>query len=212
MNKIDFLKENKNRLFENYLKSNYRAEPRIVIFMAGASGAGKTEYCKSRILNDSSLLHLDTDEIRDFFAPIGYNGTNASEFQQVASKSIDLLFKEAISRELNVILDTNFSKINLANINIQKALKHQYIVEIVYILQKIEQCLEFAKAREITTKRVVPKDIIVKSLRNSFDTVLQVKEIFGDRINLILIDRIEDKIYEDIDTYLFFEKARKEIL
>ena len=180
--------------------------------MAGASGAGKTEYCKSRISNDSSLLHLDTDEIRDFFAPIGYNGTNASEFQQVASKSIDLLFKEAISRELNVILDTNFSKINLANINIQKALKHQYIVEIVYILQKIEQCLEFAKAREITTKRVVPKDIIVKSLRNSFDTVLQVKEIFGDRINLILIDRIEDKIYEDIDTYLFFEKARKEIL
>jgi len=96
-------------------------------------------------------------------------------------------------------------------INIQKALKHRYIIEIVYILQELEKCYEFAKAREKITNRVVHKEIIKSRFINSFDTVLKIKEIFP-QINLVLIDRIHKKTFEDIDSKRFFEIVSKEIL
>jgi len=204
LDKIKFLKENKEKLFETYVKKAKAVEHKIVIFTAGASGAGKTEYSKSRIKKEPYLLHLDTDEIREFFKPIGYNGTNASEYQKAASKGMDFLYKKAINKGFSVILDSNFSAFNIAQINIQKALKHKYIVEIVYILQDLDKCYEFAKAREKVTKRVVPKEVIENSLRNSFDTVLKIKEIFKDKINLVLIDRINKKTIENIETKDFF--------
>ena len=212
MDKIKFLKENKEKLFETYFKKAKAVEPKIVIFTAGASGAGKTEYSKSRIKKEPYLLHLDTDEIREFFKPIGYNGTNASEYQKAASKGMDFLYKKAIDKGFSVILDSNFSAFNIAQINIQKALKHKYIVEIVYILQDLDKCYEFAKAREKVTKRVVPKEVIENSLRNSFDTVLKIKEIFRNEVNLILIDRINKRTIENIETKDFFEIVAKEIL
>ena len=212
MDKIKFLKENKEKLFETYFKKAKAVEPKIVIFTAGASGAGKTEYSKSRIKKEPYLLHLDTDEIREFFRPIGYNGTNASEYQKAASKGMDFLYKKAINKGFSVILDSNFSAFNIAQINIQKALKHKYIVEIVYILQDLDKCYEFAKAREKVTKRVVPKEVIENSLRNSFDTVLKIKEIFRNEVNLILIDRINKRTIENIETKDFFEIVSKEIL
>jgi UDP-N-acetylglucosamine kinase len=212
LNKIKFLKRNKNKLYEIYFSKIKPVEPKIVIFTAGASGAGKTEYAKSRIKKESYLLHLDTDEIREFFRPVGYNGYNSSEYQQVASKGMDILYKKAINKGFSVILDSNFASFNIAKINIEKALNHKYIIEIVYILQDLEKCYEFAKARENITNRVVPKDIIKKSFINSFDTVLKIKEIFTNEINLILIDRINRRTIEDIQVKEFFEIVSKEIL
>ena len=212
MEKIKFLKENKKKLFEIYLKNLKPVEPKIVIFTAGSSGAGKTEYAKSRVKKEPYLLHLDTDEIRNFFEPLGYNGTNAEEYQQAASKGIDFLYKKAIDNGVNVLLDSNFSSFGIAEVNVHKALKHKYIVEIVYILQDLQKCYEFAKAREDVTKRVVPKKVIKKSLRNSFDTVLKIKRIFQDKINLVLIDRINKRTIENIEVERFFEIVGKEII
>ena len=211
MKKIKFLKENKDKLFKTYFNNIEIVKPKIVIFTAGASGAGKTEYAKSRIKKEPYLLHLDTDEVREFFRPIGYNGKNSAEYQQVASKGVDILYKQAINKNFSLILDSNFASFNIAKINIQKALKHRYIIEIVYILQELEKCYEFAKAREKITNRVVHKEIIKSRFINSFDTVLKIKEIFP-QINLVLIDRIHKKTFEDIDSKRFFEIVSKEIL
>jgi len=210
--KIKFLKDNKNKFFKTYFDTIQVVEPKIVIFTAGASGAGKTEYSKSRIQIEPYLLHLDTDEIRDFFKPIGYNGNNANEYQQVASRGMDMLYKKAIDKEFSVILDSNFASFNIAKINIKKALKHKYVIEIVYILQNLEKCYLFAKVREKITNRSVPKHVIKKSLQNSFDTVLKIKEIFKNKVNLTLIDRINKKTIENIETKEFFEIVSKEIL
>ena len=137
MKKIKFLKENRDKLFKIYLSDIKVIEPKIVIFTAGASGAGKTEYAKSRIKKEPYLLHLDTDEIREFFREIGYNGNNSGEYQQVASKGMDILYKKAIDKNFSLILDSNFASFNIAKINIQKALKHKYIIEIVASLYAI---------------------------------------------------------------------------
>jgi len=206
-----YIKENKQKFLKNYLKGSV-VKPKIVVFTAGASGAGKTEYAIKRKEIEPYLIHIDTDEIRDFFKPIGYNGANASLFQKASSKGVDILYKDAINRGYSVILDTNFSNFNIANINIQKALKHRYIVKIIYILQDLNKCYEFAKAREGVTKRAVPKEVVKKSFVKSFETVLQIKEIYQDRVNLTLIDRINKNTIEDIANREFFKVVSKELL
>jgi len=79
-------------------------------------------------------------------------------------------------------------------------------------LQNLDRCYEFAKAREKVTNRVVPEDVISRSFINSFDTVLKIKEIFKNEVNLILIDRINKKTIENIEAKEFFEIVSKEIL
>jgi len=201
-----YLKQYKKDFIDNCFKNKKINNPKIAIFTAGASGAGKTEYAISRKEKENYLIHIDTDNIRNFFIPIGYNGNNADLFQKASSKGVDILFKEAINKKYSVILDTNFSNFNIASINLTKALKHQYIIEIVYILQDLDKCFEFAKAREGITKRVVPKEVIEKSFINSINTTLQIKEIFGDTIILNVIDRVNNRLHQDISANDFFEK------
>jgi predicted kinase len=208
---LKYLKDNKENFIANYLKNAKIINSKIAIFTAGASGAGKTEYAISRKEKEPYLIHIDTDEIRNFFIPIGYNGNNANLFQQASSKGVDILYKEAINKGYSVILDTNFSNLNIASINLTKSLKHQYIIEIVYILQDLDKCLEFAKVREKVTKRVVPKEVIENSFINSINTVIQIKEFFKDRIILNLIDRIDNKFYENITANEFFEKIPNDL-
>lgn len=40
------------------------------------SGVGKTEFSIFLKENNQNLLHIDTDEIREFFRPVGYDGQN----------------------------------------------------------------------------------------------------------------------------------------
>jgi len=209
---LKYLKENKQKLFNLYFDDKFIHNPKIAIFTAGASGAGKTEYAISRIEKEDFLLHIDTDKIREFFAPIGYNGQNADEFQRVASKAVDFLYKESINRGYSIILDTNFANINIATININKALKNNYLIEVVYIYQEIEKCIDFAKKRENITKRKVPKDKIIYTFTNSMITTLKIKQLFKDDILLNLIDRKNNRIREDIKDYEFLKFIQKELL
>ena len=209
---LKYLKENKQKLFNLYFDDKFIHNPKIAIFTAGASGAGKTEYAISRIEKEDFLLHIDTDKIREFFTPIGYNGKNADEFQRISSKAVDLLYKESINRGYSIILDTNFANINIATININKALKNGYLIEIVYIYQEIDKCIDFAKKRENITKRKVPKDKIIYTFKNSMITTLSIKELFKDNILLTFIDRKNNYVYDNISSDNFFELVKKDLL
>ena len=44
------------------------------------SGVGKTEFGQFLKENNTNLLHIDTDNIRDFFRDVGYNGQNSYSF------------------------------------------------------------------------------------------------------------------------------------
>ena len=68
----------------------------------------------------SYLLHIDTDEIREFFKPIGYNGENSDIFQKPASKGFSKLFDFAIKKSFSIILDSNLSSISKASENIDR--------------------------------------------------------------------------------------------
>ncbi len=217
MNKIEkealnYLKDNKKEFLEKYLNGYEVQEIKTAIFTAGASGAGKTEYAISRKEKEPFLLHMDIDDIRDFFSSIGYNGSNSSDYQRPASKGVNWLFDRAAKKGYSFILDSNFAEATIAQSNIQRLLDKGYVIEINYIFRNIQKSFEFAKKRESITKRKVPLEVVKSSFKNSFDTTLLIKSIFQDAIILNIFDRENDIIHEDIDEKQFYILLAGEIL
>jgi len=211
---IEYLKENKQQFLEQYL---FGIEPKneeykTAIFTAGASGAGKTEYAIDRKSKEPFLLHIDIDSVREFFTPVGYDGSNSSEFQKPSSKGVNWLFDRASKKGYSLIMDSNLAEPNIAQSNIERLLSKGYLIEINYIFRELGESYEFAKKREDKTKRKVPMSVVKSTFKNSFDTTLFIKQLFSESVILNLIDRKNDKIYEDIDADKFFELLRKEIL
>jgi predicted kinase len=209
---LEYLKENKKEFLNNYLDGFKTQNIKTAIFTAGASGAGKTEYAISRKEKEPFLLHMDIDEVRNFFSSVGYNGTNSSDYQRPSSKGVNWIFDRATKKGYSFILDSNFAESSIAQSNIQRLLDKEYVIEINYIFRNIEKSFEFAKKRESITKRKVPLEVVKSSFKNSFDTTLFIKSIFKETIILNLIDRENDIIHEDIDENQFFDFLKEEII
>ena len=209
---LEYLKKNKNDFLNKYLNGFEKQDIKIAIFTAGASGAGKTEYAISRKEKEPFLLHMDIDEVRNFFSSVGYNGTNSSDYQRPSSKGVNWIFDRATKKGYSFILDSNFAESSIAQSNIQRLLDKEYVIEINYIFRNIEKSFEFAKKRESITKRKVPLEVVKSSFKNSFDTTLFIKSIFKETIILNLIDRENDIIHEDIDENQFFDFLKEEII
>lgn len=97
---LKYLKENKRDFLNKYLDDFETQDIKTAIFTAGASGAGKTEYAISRKEKEPFLLHMDIDDVRNFFSPIGYDGSNSSDYQRPASKGVNWLFDRVTKKRL----------------------------------------------------------------------------------------------------------------
>jgi len=196
---IDYINSNKKYFIELYTKDIIPQTPKSAIFMAGMSGVGKTEFASFLQKQNRNLLHIDTDNIRDFFEPVGYNGTNSEIFQKPASKGYSKLFDHAMKKGLSVILDSNLSSVSKAVENIDRLLAKDYIIEIYYLYNDPQKCFEYAVKREVVTKRKVPYDVFVKSNVDSFYTIIELKKRYNTDIVLHFLDKRINKLYEDIN-------------
>jgi len=203
---IKYLKENKELLFHTYLDNFFPIDEKVAYFTAGPSGAGKTEFIQQFLEVESNLLHLDIDNVREFFIPVGYNGSNSDLFQKPASWGIQFLFDEAINnRELSLVVDSNLSHFQTAKENMIKLLKQNYKIEIFYVYNDLEKCFLYTKKRESVTNRMVPEDVFFSSVIKSRSTTLEIKEIFDVSIILNVIDKRNNSYYENISCDKFKE-------
>lgn len=202
---IEYLKAHKRDFIDSYIKNLKSQTTKIALFTAGCSGAGKTEYSSYRITNDQTLLHIDTDHVRSFFVPIGYNGANAEIFQHASSKGVDILVDASLKKQVSIILDTNFCNFEKQKSNIERCLNKDYEVTIVYILVELSQAYSQVLAREKVTQRHVPEKKIPETLIESIKTTSQIKAYFGSNITLKVIDRRYglEKEYNSIDEKKF---------
>ncbi len=160
---LSYLKEHKAQFFDYYLNNHFPLEQKIAFFTAGPSGAGKTEFAQKLLDLQKDLVHLDIDSIREFFRPLGYDGSNSHLYQMPAGRGMQYLFDEIVKkRGLSFVLDSNFSHLQTAKENMVKLLKNGYNIEIFYIYNYIEKCFLYTKEREIVTKRAVPEDVFFK--------------------------------------------------
>ena len=177
-----------------------------LILLQDASGAGKTEFIQQFLEVENNLVHLDIDNVRDFFIPIGYDGSNSDIFQKPASWGIQFLFDEIIkTRELSLVADSNLSHFQTAKENMVKLLKQDYKIEIFYVYNDLERCFLYTKKRESVTKRVVPEDVFFNSVIKSRNTTFEIKKLFDKNIILNIVDKRDNKYYENIDATQFLE-------
>jgi len=169
-NAINYINTNKKEFIKQFTLNIEVNEDKVAIFTAGMSGVGKTEFGQFLKENNTNLLHIDTDNIREFFKDVGYDGQNSHIFQKPASKGFSKLFDYAIKNSLSLILDSNLSNLNKAVENIERLLNKGYKIEIFYLYNDPNICYEYAIKREVITNRKVPYDIFTQSNINSYKT------------------------------------------
>jgi len=197
---IEYINKNKKQFIEKFTKKIIFQDEKLAVFTAGMSGVGKTEFGIFLKETNPNLLHIDTDSIRDFFEPVGYDGNNSNIFQKPASKGFSKLFDYAVKQQLSIILDSNLSNLNKAIENVKRLLDKDYKIEIFYLYNEPTICYEYAIKREVVTKRKVPYDIFVNSNINSYKTVIELKNIFKNDIILHYIDKKNNLNYENINS------------
>lgn len=172
------------------------------IFLAGAPGAGKTEFIESisALKEWQRFVVLDTDIYRSLFE--GYSGSNAHEFQQYASRVMDKLFSFCMNNGLRVIMDGTFAaKGSKIDENIAQCVRHKRLFSIVLIYQDATISYLYTKIREMKQIRHVPREEFIKKYFASIDNVFRIAQdcpLANIQIVIKKQDIDEPKIYDTI--------------
>ena len=159
----------------------------VAVFMAGSPGAGKTEASIELLAEfaDSNVVRIDPDELRGEFP--GYTGDNSWLFQPAVSILVDHLLDRVFKQKNSFLLDGTLSNLAVARRNIQRSLRHNRFVQILYVYQQPMQAWEFVKAREISEVRRIRGSDFVDQYFAARNVVNALKAEFGRKIKVDLL-------------------------
>jgi len=169
-----------------------REEGRVSVFMAGAPGAGKTEFSRCLIrdtfgLDTTLIVRIDPDEIR-MNIPTYIQG-KAELFNRATNKGVELLVDHCFDRKLDksFLLDGTLSSIEIARKNIDRALNRGRKVLIYFVYKDPIIAWDFTKKREKIEGRNIPKVSFVDQYFGSIETINLLKKEYGKQIQIDLV-------------------------
>lgn len=185
-------KKLKKKLAKEMVDHLPQEESAVSVFMAGSPGAGKTETARNMIKtfkkeSGVDLVHIENDELRKEFED--YDGINSPLFQRPATLLVEAIHDRALKRDVSFILDSTLSSLEKAKDNIQRSLKRNRYVLIIFVYQEPEQAWCLVKAREIVEGRRVPEEVFVNQFMESQRVVSELKKLFQDQIDIIFIEK-----------------------
>ena len=191
---IKFAKANRTEIANELTdKKIYIPEKNPVsVFMAGSPGAGKTEVSKSIVSeiegSGGKVIRLDPDDLREQF--VEYNGSNSFLFQRAVSAIVERTLDKAFSQNQSFLLDGTFSKMKIAEKNIERSLRKGRSVLIIFVYQKPELAWEFVKAREVIEGRKILPEHFIEQYFGCQTVIASLKEKYGNgiRVDLVLKD------------------------
>ena len=143
----------------------------------------------------AEFVHIDDDRIKAMIP--GYEGHNASDFRKAASRGVDVVLSYCYKNNFNFILDTTFSNYKRAQENIDRAIKKNRTIDIIYVYQDPLKTWRFVKDREKIERRAVPVDAFINSYFGAFETLEQIKNTYKSRVRLKIINKDTNKIYKN---------------
>ncbi|MBU1132455.1 zeta toxin family protein [Patescibacteria group bacterium] len=214
---LEFLKTNKKKIVEDYIKKS-NVEPvtnPITFFMAGAPGAGKTEFAKTLIsLLGKPFVRIDADEIR--YALPSYDGKNSDLVQSACNLGVEKLYDFVLQKKYNCIMDSTFCNYDKQVSNIKRTLRRRRMVGIFFIYQNPVIAWDFTKKREKIEGRRVPKEAFIEKYFNSIETTNKIKEYFKDNVLLYFVEKNIDNTAKtfkiNIDKVDIFIKNKYDIM
>ncbi len=209
---VEWVKRHRRELFNGAIESScYDVEIKEDIpaatFMAGTPGAGKTEVSK-RFIEHFAVrpIRIDADEFRSKIP--GYTGSNSNIIQTAATFAVEKVLDQAFEHGYSFVLDGTFAYKN-AIMNLKRAMRRGYTLQIFYIYQDPSAAWGFTKKREAKEGRNVPVEAFIRSYFESRENVRKAKLEFGDAVNLTLVTKNYESNTEqihadvhDIDSYI----------
>ena len=149
-----FVKRNKDFIIEKFadLASFPPVDNPFSIFMAGSPGAGKTELSKvlvklfTKDKPSIKIVRIDADEIKKILPQ--YKGYNSDDVQGASALGVEKLFDWVLKKGQNVIVDGTFSDFEKSRNNIERCLRRDRVVGILYLYQDPLIAWSFTKKRE----------------------------------------------------------------
>jgi predicted kinase len=202
---LEYFKKYKKRIIDTFIINKQNKQK--LYLSCGASGAGKTEFLHS-LTQFEDFNIIDTEEIRKLFPH--YSGANAQLFQKASIKAVETLIDTCFKYNYTFVLDTNLASFEVANKNIQRALKRDYIIEIFFIYRDYNGCKKLTTIREQNENRNVPDEVFNQKAIGSLDTFGKLIKEYGQHntIDLTIIDLEDDKIINKKDINLMQEKLK----
>ncbi|MBW6441972.1 zeta toxin family protein [Patescibacteria group bacterium] len=204
---ISWVKRNKRFIKDKFasIKDYPPVDKPFTIFMAGAPGAGKTEFSKLFIERfyesekEKKVVRLDTDEIREIIP--GYYGYNASIFQNAAALGMEYLIDKVYGDNQSALVDTTFGLKHKAISNVERALKRNRKVAIFYLYQNPQISWSFVKNRILQGLRYLPKDFFIKNFFLARENANEVKKTFKEQVVLAIfvLNEKHNIIYYEFD-------------
>lgn len=197
----EWVKNNSTVLIEAIAgKYHDKAEGRVSVFMAGAPGAGKTEFSRCLIrdrfgLDTTLIVRIDPDEIR-MLIPTYIQG-KAELFNRATIKGVELLVDHCFDRKLDksFLLDGTLSNIEIARKNIDRALDRGRKVLIYFVYKDPVIAWDFTQKREKIEGRNIPKESFVNQYFGSIETINLLKSEYGNKIQTDLVQLATSNSY-----------------
>jgi len=197
---LTFARENKKAIAKRLTDISHfvpEDEP-VSVFMAGSPGAGKTEASIELLTlveeNNTEILRIDPDDLRHEFHD--YNGDNSWLFQKGVSVLVEKIHDLALSQKQSFLLDGTLSHYDKAKQNIERSLKKDRVVQILYVYQEPMLAWDFVKSREVVEgRRIRPKHFIEQYFA-ARKVVNRLKETFGSQIKIDLLMKNTDNSHK----------------
>lgn len=190
---LEYAKANKEKFIASIIKGKKISKNKDAIFMAGSSGAEKTEVALGLSENYANHVVIDADYFREQFHD--YNGKNSSEFQKASSWLVEQAFKFVIQNGYSFILDATFAILS-AEKNIIRTEKSGFTTTIFYVYQDPNIAWEFTKEREITEGRHVPKQTFIDTYFQARENIEKIKERHPDVTLHIIVKDYQNNVSE----------------
>ncbi len=189
----EWVKNNSSILIEAIAgKYHDEAEGRVSVFMAGAPGAGKTEFSRCLIrdrfgLDTTLIVRIDPDEIR-MKIPTYIQG-KAELFNRATIKGVDILVDHCFDRKFDksFLLDGTLSNVEVARKNINRALDRGRKILIYFVYKDPVLAWDFTQKREKIEGRNIPKESFVNQYFGSIETINLLKSEYGKKIQIDLV-------------------------
>lgn len=194
----------------SHFAGNYRDldEGRVSVLMAGAPGAGKTEFSRCLIRekfgeNSGLIVRIDPDEIR-LWLP-NYIQGRAELFNAASNKGVEVLVDHCYDKKHNksFLLDGTLSNLEVAKRNIDRALKRGRKVQIFFVYKDPIIAWSFTQKREKVEGRNIPKEEFVNHYFDSIRSVNALKADYGELVQVDLVRLETENDHPKMGDYKF---------
>lgn len=189
----EWVRANKKRIIEHFASDDVcpASEEPFSIFMAGSPGAGKTESSIAivEMINKrgDSIVRIDPDEIRKLIPQ--YTGSNTDVVKGASFLAVEKLYDYVLKTGKNMILDSTFTPYDKIEGNVRRSVAKGRTTIIIYIDQDPLVAWHFTKEREKVEGRSIPRDFFIRTLFESRENVRKIKEVYGNRVLLRVIQK-----------------------